>query len=1138
MMVKEDHQYQAFDTLGQDLGSRSAEVAPRPAVGMLVNSLGDPYTDALVGGVVDCAASDGFDLLIYVLDGIDDPHSEMGSFGIVHPERHDGLILTGSVAYYGKRSETTLRVFLERIGPLPVVGISLWLPGIPAVNPDSYGGMRKVVEHLLDVHHHRRLGFIEGPAGSPEAEERQRAFHDALEGRGVMPDPALMVAGDFTLEGGRSAMRTLLARGEALEAVVCANDETAIGVSEVLHSRGLRIPDDVALVGFDDIDASFRMPASLTTVRQPIREIGHQAAAELYALIQGGETPGSIVVPTHPVLRRSCGCLPAYVNQISLHKAPSVEPVSFAKERSRIVAALQEAGGSGVDWGELAEAFWHAVHNAESSQCLDILLQLMQDRPPSSDLLPPTGFDNWHAVISELRRSTLPLLSDRDIQVRAEDLFQQARALVSEVQLHAQTYRRRSRQQQEATLQAFSDRLANVVQLSVGAPLISEILSKLRLRRCHLALFEDAGTGARWRDAMYLPFSYVDGAVRLSVEQAPHSVREMLVSELWDQAAAARPAGGLRMALLPLYVGDESLGVGLFEGPAAAVAFYSRLRHVLSGLVHRMRLSESQRAARKEAESARVEADLALRDALAAQRRYAESAWQAVVGGSTSDFVRGYVWTPDGASSDDDAWLPVMSRVAQSGDTILEDDRDNGQMLGVPLTLFGEEIIGSLGFSRSKVDAEDQPGGWTPEQIRLVENVARHVAQALETHRLVSDARRRAARLAAAAEVSSAATSITDLDELLSGAVRLIQARFDLAYAGLFLVDDARRWAVLVAGTGEAGQIMLAREHKLEVGGQSMIGTCIATGEARIAADTALETVWQPNPLLPETRSELALPLISRAKVIGAMTIQDRRSGAFSEEDVTALQTMADQLANAIENARLIAQMARSLRELEVATGRFTGQAWREFIVGQDRRLGFRHRLVDTVPAEDPHPEAAAAIARSEAVVAQLLSGADASAEPGDPAAGSVEGGSRPKAERVGEARAGLGVPIRLRNQVLGALNLRFEEDYVAPETVQMVEQIADRLAIALESARLLETSRWTAERERMAREITDRLRGTLDWDELMQTAVSEIGEAVDASRVFVQWTPLADDTRSSDDDIPTEGNVLSRGGGVEGEDL
>ena len=184
-----------------------------------------------------------------------------------------------------------------------------------------------------------------------------------------------------------------------------------------------------------------------------------------------------------------------------------------------------------------------------------------------------------------------------------------------------------------------------------------------------------------------------------------------------------------------------------------------------------------------------------------------------------------------------------------------------------------------------------------------------------ERERLLADLESRAVQLQTAAAVSQSASSILDLDELLPTTTELIRSRFNLYYVGIFLVDAAGQYAVLRAGSGEAGRLMVERSHRLAVGGASMIGGCVANHKARIALDVGEEAVRFNNPALPETRSELALPLISRGQTLGAMTVQSAREAAFSEVDIAVLQTMADQVANAIANARLYEQAQAALAE-------------------------------------------------------------------------------------------------------------------------------------------------------------------------------------------------------------------------------
>jgi len=190
--------------------------------------------------------------------------------------------------------------------------------------------------------------------------------------------------------------------------------------------------------------------------------------------------------------------------------------------------------------------------------------------------------------------------------------------------------------------------------------------------------------------------------------------------------------------------------------------------------------------------------------------------------------------------------------------------------------------------------------------IRDANTNLRNYAEALE---------RRSGLLQLGAEVARAATAILDSQVLGQQVVEMVQKQFGLYYVGLFVVEDAPSWAILRAATGSAGIIMLESGHRLEVGGASMIGWCIANRQARIALDVGEEAVRFNNPLLPDTRSELALPLTSRGEVLGALTIQSNKQAAFSQEDIATFETMADLLANAILNARLYDQVQRELEE-------------------------------------------------------------------------------------------------------------------------------------------------------------------------------------------------------------------------------
>lgn len=234
-----------------------------------------------------------------------------------------------------------------------------------------------------------------------------------------------------------------------------------------------------------------------------------------------------------------------------------------------------------------------------------------------------------------------------------------------------------------------------------------------------------------------------------------------------------------------------------------------------------------------------------------------------------------------------------------------------GAIMVAPVQYRGA-VLGTM----TAINLPDDPD-FTEDDLDLMVGMVNQAAAAIANAQLFAATQRRAMLLSTGAEISRAAHSILEIDALLSQVVMLIRERFDLYYAGIFLADDSGEWAVLRAGTGEPGQRMLAAGHRLEIGGQSMIGACVATQQARIALDVGAEAVRFDNPTLPQTRSEMALPLISRNEAIGAMTIQSERPRAFSDDDILMLQTMADQIANAIVNARLFTQVRRAAMDFE-----------------------------------------------------------------------------------------------------------------------------------------------------------------------------------------------------------------------------
>jgi GAF domain-containing protein/CHASE3 domain sensor protein len=354
--------------------------------------------------------------------------------------------------------------------------------------------------------------------------------------------------------------------------------------------------------------------------------------------------------------------------------------------------------------------------------------------------------------------------------------------------------------------------------------------------------------------------------------------------------------------------------------------------------------------------------------------------------------------------------------------------------------------------------------------------------------------------LQAAAEVASATTSVLDPDELLRQVVDLVQRRFDLYYVGLFLLDedrgDAKRaFAVLRAGTGEAGQIMMEQGHRLEVGGSSMIGQCVARSEARIVLDVGEEPFRFDNPVLPETRSEMALPLRSRGHIIGAMTVQSVEEAAFDEADVAVMQTMADQVAVAIDNARLFAETQAALEEMAATQRHYMSQAWTDYKATR-AVSGYERTDTGIKPLGDAAlPEVQQAMTERRTLVWSGDGGEERGGE-----------SSTEKPARSTESST-LAVPITLRGQPIGVLGFTKggEGQQWSKDDIALAEALSEQFVLAADNVRLLDETQRRAARERLTREITDKMRRASSVEDIVQSAVDELHKVLGTSRTFVR---------------------------------
>lgn len=344
---------------------------------------------------------------------------------------------------------------------------------------------------------------------------------------------------------------------------------------------------------------------------------------------------------------------------------------------------------------------------------------------------------------------------------------------------------------------------------------------------------------------------------------------------------------------------------------------------------------------------------------------------------------------------------------------------------------------------RVPVSATDELGVVTMQFNRMVAR--------LETlqNTLEQQVAERTKQLTALNEVGRVAASSLDPNELLVKVINLFTDQFGYYYAAIYLVDPSEKWAELREATGDAGKVLKQNRHRLEISGRSMVGIAIREKSPRIAQVASEEKQRYENPLLPYTRSEVALPLIAGDRVLGALDVQSTKEADFSLHVIETMQSMAGQVAIALENARLYQDAQQNIHEMRAIQQQYLLEAWREFSAQKE---DLEYEVGDRADAKSKKIE----------------------------------------------------VPISLRDQILGQIMLEGNEEWT-PEQESLVNAVATQAAIALENARLVSESRQVAMRERMLAEINSKIWSSTTIEGVLQTVVKELGRRLDASQTTIE---------------------------------
>lgn len=546
---------------------QAPKTAGKRRIALLLTGLDDEYEWSVRAGVQSAVSERGATLMSVVGSALDDPdpmkRARSFVFDLLAANSVDALLLLGSTVgrYVGPAA---MGRWLERY-PLPACSIGP-TDHVASVQVENAEGVAAAVRHLIVEHGYRRIAFVRGPQKSAEAEARYEAYRSVLRDNQLSEDPRLVLDGDFTVAGGVRAVRRLFDEHQVgaaeVDAIVCANDNLAVGVIEELVHRGVTVPDRVAVVGFDDATSSRTMHPALTTVRQPTEKLGREGVRSLFSLLEGEPSRESPPLPTELVLRRSCGCMPTEAPPASTGLPPELEQLArrtYAArkggwDQSLLESLLRDARGKTGDIERTLEPL------------LQRLLHAGVQLHPLQDLLT--------ALRSQALASTF---HDPPLQAKIEDRVHAARVLVSRLQSHGAKERAASDFARVGALsQALSARMFGT-PVMVSSALV-EHLPGLGFDECVVSELIPGASPAQ----LQVAFGFHAEDLQPKAERYPGS---LVVPPEFVRLRAQSSV------LMPLTYGTEALGIAILPARPVDRRIYELLRPVLATTLKGMQLA-------------------------------------------------------------------------------------------------------------------------------------------------------------------------------------------------------------------------------------------------------------------------------------------------------------------------------------------------------------------------------------------------------------------------------------------------------------------------------------------------------------------------------------------------------------------
>ena len=523
----------------------------RKMIGVFTAELNDAYQAKVWRGIESRTRERGIGVVSFLGSRIDSPvvseFTANFAYRIVDPDNIGGLIVISSaIATFIEPSKLP---DLLTAGPgIPKVSIGLKIPGVPTVVSDGSNGIAEIVRHLAEKHGRRRFALISGPPYHDEAEERKIAFYQALSRAGLAFDERLSMPGLFMPESGIDAVRQLIAQNIPFDAVVCMNDRMAIGAIEALRQAGIQVPDDVAVVGFDNIEEAVYVTPPLTTVEQPLFELGESAVDLVCDLIEGGK-PQDIVLTCNPVIRESCGCMSWRTYNLDCSEMPVLATDAERKAVDIMCGMIRRGDFDGFI--------------TELKRSLD--QNALEGGDPA----------RWNDYLSVIRQKVFPSNECNGIPVAYLEF---ARVLVGETENRLQAARRIAAGKRYTSLRSISASLVGTFEKSVMLERLKAGLTRIGIKNGYLVLFDEKAPLSKWARLL---MSFDDDSCTLSRTGIRFKTSHILPPDM-DESWKSR-----HWVLGPLVYQDEPLGYMLLPGGAEEPAIYDSLREELASSLKR-----------------------------------------------------------------------------------------------------------------------------------------------------------------------------------------------------------------------------------------------------------------------------------------------------------------------------------------------------------------------------------------------------------------------------------------------------------------------------------------------------------------------------------------------------------------------